>query len=149
MLNIGQYLIPAISGIVFTLGDVITNYIPTKVNSFDYIITRNIYLGLLSICLLIFMEYGTKREVTMNILKLKPLSRQFNIVIISMLAQILGISFVIYSVRNYNIGLSILIVNIAAIITGLILGYIIKNEQVGIKKGIGIIFAIISIILCV
>lgn len=149
MLNIGQYLIPALAGSVFTIGDVITNYLPKKINTLDYIITRNIFLGLLSICIFIYLLFFNSTPLTMNIFKLKPLSNEFNIVILSMIAQIAGVSLVIYSLRNYNIGLSITILNVVAIIVALITGYIIKNEKVGIKKGIGIIFAIVGVILCV
>ena len=61
--------------------------------------------------------------------------------------QFVGISLIIYSTRVYKIGLTIALLNIFSIITGVITGYLINNEHLNLQKIIGILFLLIGIVL--
>ena len=104
------------------------------------------YLGLICFCLSIFLLYILKHE-TISIFKLKPFSYTFNIIISCSIIQLIGISILLFATRNYHIGLTIALLNIFSILTGVIMGYFINDEHLNLQKIVGIIFLIIGIIL--
>lgn len=139
-------LLPSLSGILFVVGDSLVRFLPKSVSTLDYVLLRSMYLGIICFCVSMFLIYILKKD-TMSIFKLEPFTHTFNIILLCSMIQFVGISLIIYSTRVYKIGLTIALLNIFSIITGVITGYLINKEHLNLQKIIGILFLLIGIVL--
>ena len=141
-----HFLLPSLSGILFVSGDVLIRYLPNNVTTLDYVLLRSMYLGIICFCISFFMLFVLNKKV-INIFKVKPFSYTFNIILLCSIIQFIGISILLYATRIYNIGLTIVLLNVFSILTGVTMGYIMNNEILDFKKTIGIIFLLVGVIL--
>ena len=139
-------LLPSLSGVLFVSGDALIRYLPQNVTTLDYVLLRSMYLGIICFCISFFMLFILNRKV-INIFKVKPFTYTFNIILLCSIIQFIGISILLYATRKYTIGLTIVLLNVFSILTGVTMGYIMNNELLDFKKVIGIICLLVGVIL--